>query len=157
MPIIDRVKEREETSQCHSGRQMWDPVQNPGGPSPRDRPVNRIDFHEFFYPRKYCETKPTKPVILLALREGFVDGCIVDDPEREHLYRAYLCLTHKGRRAWTRYCTPRRMRWRGAKYSLKTHGEADLRPRDPRTEWSMFPPEASSRLQAREIADVMYG
>ena len=157
MPVIDRVKEREETLQCQSGRQIWNPAQYPGGPSPRERPVNRIDLHRFFYPSKYGEAKPTKPIIRLAMREGFVEGCIVDDPERRDHYRAYLCLTFKGRRAWDRYCTPRRMRWRSRKYSLQSHNVADLLPRDPRTEWSMRPPEANERLHAREMADVTFG
>ena len=112
MPVIDKVKECEEQQYCDKGRQMWDPRTNPGGPSPKARPVCQVQGAKYFWPKIHGETRPMKPVVMAALRNGYVEGCVLDDPERPGDFRAYLCLTYRGRDAWARYCSMRRMRWR---------------------------------------------
>ena len=158
MPVIDKVKECEEQQYCDKGRQMWDPRTNPGGPSPKARPVCQVQGAKYFWPKIHGETRPMKPVVMAALRNGYVEGCVLDDPERPGDFRAYLCLTYRGRDAWARYCSMRRMRWRERIYYTGDSYAADrqVRPRDPRTEWSSYPPEHPQRVGARD-SDVTYG
>lgn len=135
MPVIDWTKEGEERDYGDKGRQMWDPKRNPGGPSRTDLPIVQLDLH---WPNN--TGLRTVPLALLALQEGFVQGCIVQSPDDSDSYRAFVCLTSKGRRAWRRYCTDRRMKRRNRIFYMGTHYGMDsqFRRRDPRTGWSLY-------------------
>ena len=154
MPVIDWVKEREETDYCDKGRQIWDPDGNPGGPSRTDMPIVQLDLR---WPNK--RGLRMVPLVLQALQDGFVQGCIVESPDGSDYYRAFVCLTYKGRRSWNRYCSDRRMKRRSRVFFMGTHYgvSAQFRKRDPRTEWSLYPPESPERMHQRSGADVTYG
>lgn len=154
MPVIDWVKEREETDYCDKGRQIWDPEKNPGGPSRTDLPIVQLDL---YWPNK--RGLRTVPLVLLALQEGFVQGCIVESPDHADYYRAFVSLTYRGRRAWSRYCSDRRMERRSRVFYMGSHHgiNSQFRRRDPRTEWSSYPPESPERMHQRSGTDVTYG
>lgn len=154
MPVIDWVKEREENEYCTKGRQIWAPDQSPGGSSRIDLPIVQLDLH---WPNK--KGLPTVPLTILGLQSGYIQGCIVQSPENPDYYRAFVSLTYKGRRAWARYCTDRRMRRRSRVFFIGPRGSEpyQFRRRDPRTSWSLYPPESSERIVRREQADVTYG
>ncbi len=154
MPVIDWAKESEETDYCEKGRQIWSPEQNPGGPSRTDLPVVQLDLR---WPNK--KGLRSVPLVLLALEQGFVQGCVVQSPDDSDYYRAFVCLTYKGRRAWARYCTDRRMRRRSRAFYMGPLGgeRYEHLRRDPRTAWSLYPPESPQRMVKREQADVTYG
>lgn len=155
MPVIDWTRECEDSQYGNKGRQIWDPKKNPGGPSRTDLPIVQLDLR---WPNK--KGQRSVHLTLLALQEGFIQGCIVRSPENPNYYRAFVCLTYKGRRAWDRYCTERRMRRRSRIFSMEVLGSAryDIsRRRDPRTNWSLYPPESGWRVVSREQADVTYG
>lgn len=154
VPVIDWVKEREESDYCTKGSQIWDPKRNPGGPSHKDLPVVQLDLS---WPNP--TGLRTVPLVLLALQEGFLQGCIVQSPNDSKSYRAFVFLTYKGRRAWNRYCTECRMARRNRVFFMGTYGEvkSQFRRRDPRTEWSSLPPESPERMSQRSQADVTYG
>ncbi len=154
MPVIDWVQEREEIHYCDKGRQIWDSKQNPGGPTHEDLPVVQLDLS---WPNP--TGLRTVPLVLLALQGGFLQGCIVQSPNDSKSYRAFVFLTHRGRRAWSRYCTESRMARRNRVFFMGTYGEvkSQFRRRDPRTEWSSFPPESPERMNQRSQADVTYG
>lgn len=149
MPVIDRVKELEETEYSDVEAKL-----DENGLLLSDEEEMRATHCPVV---QFEVSKPDNVTLFLAaLHAGFIQGFLRGDGFEG---TAFVCLTHKGRRAWERYCTQRRMRWRLKVFSTTALESLDsfAERRDPRTNWSGYPPEHEERRFRRRHCYRNYG